>query len=68
MPSNNTRIAKNQKAQSVHREDGFISILLIFFVGDLYVILIPFCTSFTYNDYHYSAGFGQLKQVRIVFM
>ena len=49
-------IAKKQKAQSVHRENWFISSLLIFVAGYLYVNLIRLCTWLSYNDYRYSAG------------
>ena len=56
-------LQKNQKAQYVQRENGCISILLIFVLRDLYVNLIPFCTRLTYNVYNYSAGVGQLKNM-----
>ena len=53
---------KERESQSVHRDNGFISNVLIFFVWDLYVNLILVGTWLTYNDYNHSAGVRQLMK------
>ena len=58
----NLEYCKERKAQSVHRENGLISILVMFFVVDLYANFIPVCTWLTYNNYDNSARVGQLKK------
>ena len=61
MPFNYDSFAKKQKAQSVHVQNWFSFILVISFVGDLYVHLILFYTWLTYTDYYFSSAVWQLK-------